>query len=57
MVDEGFTTAEEGNTLAPYAFSFEAEPGSYVLRVYDADMSGGEGNGEAQDTKRITVTG
>jgi hypothetical protein len=56
VVDEGFTTAEEGMTLSPYAFTVEAEPGDYVLRVYDADMSGGEGNGEAEDTKRVTVT-
>jgi hypothetical protein len=55
VVDEGFTTAEEGMTLSPYRFQVKAEPGDYVLRVYDADMSGGEGNGEAEDTKQITV--
>jgi hypothetical protein len=56
VVDEGFTTAEEGMVLSPYSFTVDAEPGDYVLRVYDADMSGGEGNGEAEDTKRVTVT-
>lgn len=55
VVDEGFATAEEGMTLSPYSFTLKAEPGDYVLRVYEADMSGGEGNGEAEDTKRITV--
>jgi hypothetical protein len=55
VVDEGFATAEEGMTLSPYSFEVTAEPGDYVLRVYDADMSGGEGNGEAEDTKQITV--
>lgn len=56
VVQEGFTTAEECCALAPYAFTVEqVEPGDYVLRVYDADVSGGEGNGEAEDTKRITV--
>ncbi|HET6561364.1 MAG TPA: Gmad2 immunoglobulin-like domain-containing protein [Marmoricola sp.] len=55
VVDEGFAMAEECCTLSPYSFEVEAAPGDYVLRVYDADMSGGEGGGEAEDTKRITV--
>jgi hypothetical protein len=55
VVQDGFATAEEGMTLSPYSFKVTAEPGDYVLRVYDADMSGGEGNGEAEDTKSITV--
>lgn len=55
VVEDGFATAEEGMTLSPYSFEVTAEPGDYVLRVYDADMSGGEGNGEAEDTKQITV--
>jgi hypothetical protein len=57
VAKEGFATAEEGMTLSPYRFEVEGvEPGDYVLRVYDADMSGGEGNGEAEDTKRVTVS-
>jgi hypothetical protein len=56
-VAEGFATAEEGMTLSPYRFEVtDVEPGDYVLRVYDADMSGGEGNGEAEDTKRVIVS-
>ena len=55
VVQDGFAMAEEGMTLSPYSFEVTAEPGDYVLRVYDADMSGGEGNGEAEDTKQITV--
>jgi hypothetical protein len=55
VVDEGFTTAEECCTLSPYSFRLDAPaPGDYTLRVYDADMSGGEGNGEAEDTKQLT---
>ena len=42
-------------TLSPYSFEVEADPGEYLLRVYDADMSGGEGPGEQEDTKRIVV--
>jgi Immunoglobulin-like domain of bacterial spore germination/Sporulation and spore germination len=56
VVDEGFTTAEEGMTLSPYSFEVTAEPGDYVLRVFDEDMSGGEGFGSPEDTKEITVT-
>ncbi len=55
VVQDGYTTAKEGMTLSPYSFEVTADPGDYVVRVYDADMSGGEGNGEAEDTKRITV--
>lgn len=55
VVQDGFATAEAGMTLSPYSFEVTADPGDYVLRVYDADMSGGEGNGESEDTKAITV--
>ena len=55
LVDEGFTMAADGMTLAEYSFEVEAEPGEYLLRVYDADMSDGEGPGEQEDTKRIVV--
>lgn len=55
LVDEGFTMADEGMTLSPYSLEVEAEPGEYLLRVYDADMSDGEGPGEQEDTKRIVV--
>jgi hypothetical protein len=56
VVEDGFATARECCTLSPYSFDVTAAPGDYVLRVYDADMSGGEsGRGEAEDTKRIRV--
>jgi len=56
VVDEGFTTAEEAMTLSPFSFEVTAEPGDYVLRVFEEDMSGGaEGSGSPEDTKRITV--
>lgn len=58
LVDEGFATAEECCTLSPFRFEVTGlPPGDYVLRVYDADMSGGEGPGEQEDTKRFTLTG
>lgn len=56
VVEEGFTTAEQCCTLAPYAFRFEAPPGDYTLVVQDTDPSGGEGFAPWQDTKAITVT-
>lgn len=58
VVSKGFATAEECCTLSPFEFVVEdLAPGDYVLRVYDADVSGGEGPGEQEDTKRFTVTG
>ena len=56
LVKEGFATAEECCTLSPFSFEIPGlEPGDYYLRVYDADMSGGEGPGEQEDTKSFTI--
>jgi hypothetical protein len=56
VVADGFAMARECCTLSPYDFTISGvAPGDYVLRVYDADMSGGEGPGETEDTKRLTV--
>ncbi len=55
VVEKGFATAQECCTLSPYSFEVTAAPGDYLLRVYGADVSGGEGAGEQEDTKRITV--
>lgn len=55
VVKEGFAMAQECCTLSPFRFTVRGvAPGDYVLRVYAADMSGGEGF-EHEDTKRITV--
>lgn len=55
VVKSGFTMAAECCALSPFSFVLHAPPGNYTLRVYAADMSGGEGFGEPEDTKRITV--
>jgi len=56
VVKDGFATAEQCCVMSPYAFEVKnVSPGDYVLRVYSADVSGGEGNGEPEDTKRVTV--
>lgn len=55
VVADGFTTAEECCTMAPYSFEVDAAPGEYTLVVQDTDASGGEGFGVWEDTKRITV--
>ncbi|GAA1918235.1 Gmad2 immunoglobulin-like domain-containing protein [Nocardioides marmoribigeumensis] len=57
VVADGAGMAQECCTLSPYSFTIpKVQPGDYVIRVYDADMSGGEsGRKEPEDTKRITV--
>lgn len=55
VVEQGFTTAAECCTLAPYSFNVDAAPGSYTLVVHDTDPSDGEGAGTNEDTKDITV--
>jgi hypothetical protein len=55
VVADGFTTAEECCTMAPYSFKVTAPPGQYTLVVHDTDPSGGEGFAPWEDTKRVTV--
>ena len=55
VVRNGFTTAAECCTLAPYEFSVTAAPGEYTLVVHDTDESDGEGIGTSEDTKQVTV--
>jgi hypothetical protein len=56
VVEDGFATARECCTLSPYSFTIrDVAPGDYTLRVYSADESGGEGPGEPEDTKSLTV--
>jgi hypothetical protein len=56
VVRHGVTTAQQCCTMAPYAFSVHAPPGTYTLVVHDTDASGGEGFAPWQDTKAVTVT-
>lgn len=56
VVADGFTTAEECCTMAPYTFTVKnVSPGDYTLVVTDNDPSGGEGLGVWEDTKQVTV--
>jgi len=55
VVRHGFTTTAEGQKFSPYSFSLTLEPGSYTLRVYQDDPSGGEGGPPDSDSKTITV--
>ena len=56
VVADGFTTAEECCTMAPYTFRVKNVPaGEYTLVVTDNDPSGGEGLGVWEDTKQVTV--
>jgi hypothetical protein len=55
VVEEGFTTARECCTMAPYSFRVSAPPGEYTLVVQNTDPSAGEGPGVWEDTKQVTV--
>ena len=55
VVRHGFATTAEGQKFSPYSFSLTLEPGSYTLRVYQDDPSGGEGGPPDSDSKSITV--
>lgn len=55
VVRDGFTTAAECCTPAPYSFEVDAPPGDYVLEVGDTDPSDGEGFPAYVDTKSVTV--
>jgi hypothetical protein len=56
VVADGFTTAEEALTMAPYRFTVEGvSPGDYTLVVFEADASGGEGT-TARIEQPVTVT-
>lgn len=56
VVADGFTTAEEAFTMAPYRFTVEnVSPGSYTLVVLEADASGAEGS-TARTEQPVTVT-
>ena len=56
VVRDGSAMAQECCTLSPYSFTLPRLPdGQYILRVYDADMSGGEGPGEQEDTKSFVI--
>lgn len=56
VVEQGYTTAQECCTMAPYEFQVNAPPGEYTLVVHDEDASGGEeGPGPWEDTKNIKI--
>ncbi|MDP3967746.1 MAG: Gmad2 immunoglobulin-like domain-containing protein [Nocardioides sp.] len=56
IVADGFTTADEAYTMAPYRFTVEGVPsGDYTLVLFEADASDGEGT-TARTEQPVTVT-
>ncbi|MGQ0576819.1 MAG: GerMN domain-containing protein [Pseudonocardia sp.] len=55
VVQEGFTTAAEGQRFAAFSFTLTLEPGTYDVVVTEDDPSGGEGRPPFVDDKTITV--
>lgn len=54
-VRSGFTTSEEGMTLAAYTFKVKLAPGTWTIEVSEDDPSGGEGGEPLRDTRTVTV--
>ncbi|MBJ7359628.1 Gmad2 immunoglobulin-like domain-containing protein [Nocardioides sp.] len=54
-VQAGFTTTEEGQTFAPFAFPVELEPGTYSVEITEDDPSGGEGGTPMTDTRTVII--
>jgi hypothetical protein len=55
VVKHGFATTAEGQKFSPYSFELTLEPGTYILRVSQEDLSAGEGRPPITDSKSITV--
>jgi hypothetical protein len=56
VVRSGSAATEEGQRFAPYAFEVVLDPGEYVVRVMEDDVSGGEGRPVLVDDKMIVVS-
>lgn len=56
-VRRGNTMTAEGQTMAPYSFEIDLDPGDYIIEVTEDDPSAGEGRDPHSDTRTITVTG
>ncbi len=54
-VQAGFTTTEEGQTFASFAFPVELEPGTYSVEITEDDPSGGEGGTPMTDTRTVII--
>lgn len=54
-VEVGFTMTSEGQTFAPFSFSVELDPGTYIIEISEDDPSDGEGGTPMTDTKTVTV--
>lgn len=55
VVQEGFTTAAEGQRFSHFSFVVTLPPGEYTVRVTEDDPSDGEGRPPFVDDKQITV--
>lgn len=55
VVARGHTSAGQAMEFSPYTFAVPLPPGRYLLRVFEADESDGEGRPPFADTKTFTV--
>ncbi|MFP5415961.1 MAG: Gmad2 immunoglobulin-like domain-containing protein [Actinomycetes bacterium] len=57
VVQQGFTTTEEGQRFAAYRFEVELDPGRYTIEIREDDPSDGEGRRPDVDTRTVEVGG
>ncbi|MGN8246180.1 Gmad2 immunoglobulin-like domain-containing protein [Cellulomonas soli] len=56
-VAEGFTQAGANGEVGPFTFTVDLEPGDWTIRVWEPDMSDGEGAEAGADRRHlVTVT-
>lgn len=52
---QGFATTAAGQRFAPFSFSVDLAPGTYVIEISEDDPSDGEGGTPMRDTRTVTV--
>lgn len=54
-VASGFATTSEGQQFAPFSFTVDLTPGTYIVEIVEDDPSDGEGGTPMKDTRTFTV--
>lgn len=55
VVKSGAAMTSEGMVFAPFTFTVDLDPGTYVVEISEDDPSGGEGGTPMTDTRTVTI--